>query len=388
MRTVPIATTAAARSRAEGPRASHAGHPGRLGRLARTSARRLAPVAVAVLAAPLLFTAPASASSGTSARVFLDSAVAVDTAAGTVTLPLYEGRHDGERVWYVVTESSDGADAARRGVSRSSALANALGTRAVQAAPLRNGLLDFTGTVDFSPERVVVPGAGGFPPAVARAGAVGDADYSPLVTSDGKIVLNASQVANASGQHDAIVAIDFAARTVTLDTLNGFHGGQRVQYLHQEASVELVAALEGSTLTPNLDAAPGLARFGGGSARAAIIPVVNGVRGVGDPQRQGLQSAVLGEGDPRNVTQVVPNQGGYTPVWDVSPVVWTQSAIDRGLRVQLRDSGAVADAFAHGLLVSGGGGPANDSLKGVRALPGISNCPVVVQLGPASSGSA
>ena len=343
-----------------------------------TTTRRLATVATGLLATALLYVGPASAGSGP--ELFLASAVAVDRAAGTVTLPLYEGRHDGAPVWYVVTESSDGADAQRRGVSRSSALTNALGTRAVQQAPVRNGLLDFTGTVDFSPERIVVAGPDAFPPTRVQAGAVGDADYSPLVTPDGKIVLNASQVANASGRHDAITAIDFGRRTVTLDTLNGFHGGKRVQYLHQEASVELVAALEGSTLAPNLDAAPGLAQFGSDSARAAIIPVVNGAKGVDNPQRQGLQSAVSGEGDPLNVTQVVPNQGGYTPIWDVSPVVWTKAAIDSGQRVRLTDHGQVANLFDKGLLVSAGGGPANDSLKGVRALPGISNCPVVIQL--------
>ena len=340
--------------------------------------RRLAALTTGLLISPLLSVAPASA--GSDSRLFLSSTIAVDAVDGTVTLPLYEGRHDGARVWYVVTESSDGNDAARRGVNVSSALTKALGTRAVQSAPLHDGLLDFTGTVDFSPERVVVAGPDAFPPTRVQAGAVGDVDYSPLVTPDGKLVLNASQVANASGLHDAITSIDFSERTVTLDTLNGFHGGKGVQYLHQEASVELVAALEGSTLAPNLDAAPGLGQFGGGSARAAIIPVVNGLKGVGNPQRQGLQSAVSGEGDPLNVTQVVPNQGGYSPIWDVSPVAWTQAAIDRGQRVQLRDSSEVSGAYAKGLLTSAGGGPANSSLKGVRALPGISNCPVVVEL--------
>lgn len=105
---------------------------------------------------------------------------------------------------------------------------------------------------------MVLPGPDFFLPAVAQAGAIGDADYSPLVTPDGRTVLNASQVANASGQHDAIVDIDFARRRVTLDTLSGFYEGKQVHYLHQEASAEVVAALEGSTLAPNLDAAPGL----------------------------------------------------------------------------------------------------------------------------------
>ncbi|TFD60228.1 hypothetical protein E3T39_08300 [Cryobacterium suzukii] len=316
------------------------------------------------------------------AEVFLDSAIAVDSENGTVTLPLYKGRHDGSVVWYVVTESSNKSDAERRGVNHAEKLANALGTRAVQQAHRVNGMLNFTGTVDFSPTRVVIPGPESFPPAEFHAGAIGDADYSPLVTSDGRTVLNATQVANASGLHDAIVpnGIDYAHRRVTLDTLNGFYEGNRVQYLHQEASVELVAALEGSTWAPNLDAAPGLASFDrDASARAAIIPIINGQRGVNNPQRQGLQSAVAGEGDPLNITQVIPGDNDYTPIWDVTPAVWTQQAIDSGQQVRLMDHDDVADLFEDGVLVSGGTGPANDSLEGLRALPGISNCPVVIE---------
>ena len=57
----------------------------------------------------------------------------------------------------------------------------------------------FSGTVDFSPERVVVPGPKGFPPERFRPGAIGDADYSPLITTNGSTVLNALQVANSPG---------------------------------------------------------------------------------------------------------------------------------------------------------------------------------------------
>lgn len=340
--------------------------------------RTVTAVCGAALTLPLL-TLPAEAHG---AEVFLDSTIALDRRNGTITLPLFEGRHDGKRVWYVVTESSDEDDAERRSVNYAEKMNNALGTRAVQQAPKVNGLLHFTGTVDFSPKRIVKPGPTGFPPRFFQAGAVGDKDYSPLVTPDGRTVLNASQVANASGRHDAIVSIDFSRRQVTLDTLNGFYEGNRIQYLHQEASVELVAALEGSTLAPNLNFAPGLASFDRDtSARAAIIPIVNGPTGANNPQRQGLQSAVLDGLDPLNITQVVPDDNDYTPVWDVSPAVWTQRAINRGQRVRLTDHEDVADLFEDGLLISGGTGPRNESLEGLRALPGISNCPVVIEFG-------
>ncbi len=332
-----------------------------------------AALALPVLAAPT----PASASG---AEVFMTSTIALNTREGTVTLPLKKGLHDGATVWYVVTESSNEDDAERRGVNHAEKLAIALGTAAVQSARRVDGKLAFSGTVDFAPERVVVPGPTGFPPAEVQAGAVGDSDYSPLVSVNGRTVLNATQVANASGLHDAVVDIDYGRRQVTLDTLNGFYEGNRVQYLHQEASVELVAALEGSTWAPRLDAAPGLASFDREtSARAAIIPIVNGPKGVNNPQRQGLQSAVAGQGDPLNITQVVPGDNDYTPIWDVTPALWTDAAIAAGERVRLTDHDDVADLFSQGLLVSAGGGPANASLHGLRALPGISNCPVVVE---------
>ncbi len=348
----------------------------------RTPTRALALALGATLVIPLVG-APATAAED---EVFLDSTIGIDTENGSITLPLYEGRHDGATVWYVVTESSNPGDAQQRGVNHSKSLRNALGTAAVQSAPEVDGLLHFEGTVDFAPERIVVPGEepNPFPPTFVQAGAVGDADYSPLVTPDGRTVLNATQVANGSGVHDAILdggSIDFDARTVTLDTLDGFYEGNRVQYLHQDASVELVAALEGSTWAPNLDAAPGLATLDPKtSARAAIIPVVNGPReGDGAEQRQGLNSALAGEGDPLNVTQVIPGEKDYTPIWDVTPVVWTDEAIESGQRVRLEDHEDIAALFEAGLLTSGGEGPPNEGLGGARALPGISNCPIVIE---------
>jgi hypothetical protein len=225
---------------------------------------------------------------------------------------------------------------------------------------------------------VVVPGPNGFPPERFRPGAVGDADYSPLITTNGRTVLNASQVANSSGLHDAVVDIDRKGRQVTLDTFDGFYDDDPLQYLHQEGSVRLIAAIEGSTFAPNLNAAP---KVGSDdkeiSAREAIIPIVNGPRGANNPQRQGLQSALLGQGDPLNIIQEEPGDNEYSPVWDVTPAVWTDRAIRTGQRTLLTDAEEVADLFDEGLITSGGTGPRNASLEGLRALSGISNCPVV-----------
>jgi hypothetical protein len=313
--------------------------------------------------------------------VTIGSAVSVNLAQETVTLPLLRGSHAGQTVWYVVTDDSDANDARARGVNYSPKLANALGTRAVQPVRRINGVLDFTGTVDFSPKRVVVPGPTGneFGGGTYQPGAVGDAAYSPLVTTGNGVVLNATQVANATGEHDSIRSIDYAHRQVTFSSFFGFWQGHRTVYLHQDASSPMVAAAEGSTLAPNLDAAPGLgSNDPHTSARSAIIPIVNGQVGPANPQRQGLNSALRGEGDPLNINQTVPNRGDdYSPVWDVHPVVWTDASIHAGLVRRLTHNSDVANAISHHEAVSAGTGPANKDLGGLRAAGFISNCPIV-----------
>ena len=320
----------------------------------------------------------------TKSEVFnFPSAIAIDRVAETVTLPLFHGTFKGKDAWYVVTESSNNGDARARGVNWAPRLVNALGTKAVQSVTLDpRGEVVFSGTVDFSPTRVVVPSSpNGFPPSSFEPGAVGDANYSPYITTGDGVVLNATQVANKSGLQDGVVRIDFAARTVTLDLFEGFYDGNPILYLHQDASSKLVAAIEGSNFAPNMNAAPGEGSFDQQtSARAAIIPIVNGPRGVANPERQGLESFLLGEGDPRNVTQVFPDERSYVPVWDVHPAVWTQAAIDAGLRRQVRGDADVTALVQQGLLVSGGDGIANTSLGGLRSSNQISNCPIIARL--------
>jgi len=345
--------------------------------------RQFVTAAAGTAAAAVVGIPPVSASARTRPprTLFIRSALAVDTAAATVILPLHRGRCDGRVVWYVVTESSDPMDARRRAVNLSTPMAHALGTRAVQRAHLVDRVVHFEGTVDFSPTRRVMPGPTGFPPAQFAPGAVGDARYSPLVTLDRRVVLNATHVANSSGHHDSIVHVDYRRRRVTMAMFNGFVDGHRIQYLHQEASSALVAALEGSTFTPNLDFAPGYHDDQAPhSAREEIIPIINGALGVHDPHRQGLQSALLGQGDPLNIATGSPTEPTYSPIWDIHPALWTPAAIHAGHRRRLTRDVDVAAAVRAGQLVSAGTGPVNHDLGGLRALPGISMCPIVVRL--------
>jgi len=147
--------------------------------------------------------------------------------------------------------------------------------------------------------------------------------------------------------------------------------------LRTDASVDVVSALEDSTLAKNLDAAPGLGSNATSSARSAIVPIVNGPRGKSNRQRQGLQSAVLGEGSPLNITQSLPGARDYSPIWDVHPAAWSKEAVSSGHRKRLTSSAQIAAAVRAGRLTSGGTGPANPSLGGLRAANFISNCPTV-----------
>jgi hypothetical protein len=105
------------------------------------------------------------------------------------------------------------------------------------------------------------------------------------------------------------VTIDVAAGTVTLRETNGFQGGKAVHYVSLDASNPVAATLESATFAPALDAAP----FAGGDwtdqSRATLVGFVNGQTGAGNPQRQGLNSALLDGLDPLNLLRWNPSQG-------------------------------------------------------------------------------
>lgn len=328
------------------------------------------------------------------------SALRLDIEAKEIDLPLFrgEGPYGGD-VYYILTESSDYEDAVKRGVNWAPKLLNAVGTLAIQEvtvvdqggepAPFNRGnpVVRFAGTVDFTPEHIVVPGPDGFPPEFAQAGSVADQFYTPLFTTGNGIVYNGAHIANATGLHDDVLGMDTQGRmTVTLRLVDGFYEGDRVLYINTEASDPLISALESGTYTPLLAYAPAAGyRDPATSSRESIIPIVNGPRGVDNPERQGLQSALLGQGDPLNVIREEQECSDpadcsalfYSPLWDIHPVVWTEEAIAAGLRVRLTDHRDVIDLYQAGYLVSPpiAAGPANELLGGIQALGVLVNCP-------------
>ncbi len=137
---------------------------------------------------------------------------------------------------------------------------------------------------------------------------------------------------------------------MTCHSFFGFSNGHRTISLHRDASSSVIAATERSIYAPNLAAAPGLSSNDvKTSARSAILPIVNHKFDATNPARQGLNSALRGEGDPLNFNQDILGQGNgrYSPARDIHPVCWTRAAIDAGRRKVLVSGSDVASALGN-----------------------------------------
>jgi hypothetical protein len=234
-----------------------------------------------------------------------------------------------------------------------------------------NGAVDFPASVNFAAgPRVVVPGPQGFPPDAASSSAVGEDGYSPLIQLPDGTIENAPQIANETGRAPKVVAIDFDALTVTLEETPGFQGGKAVRYLSTDSSNPVAAALENVTFAPALDAAPTAGQDGTDQARASLAAFVNGQTGADNPQRQGLNSAILDGLSPLNVLFWNPSQGRYSPLWDVHLTAWTTQAIARGLNLRQTDFGDILGLAEHGLVTAPDGSP-------FAASGFIVNCPII-----------
>jgi hypothetical protein len=266
-----------------------------------------------------------------------------------VTYPLYHGTSQGRAVEYVITDASDLSVAQALGVNYVPKLAQAAGTAAVQNSISEVGSgngIDFPASVDFSPAHVIVAGPTGFPPAAAQAGAVGEPGYSPLVRvvfKDKTVVLNAPQIANATGQADKVVSID--SRTVSYRETDGCYDNESVHYASFDASDPVAAAIEDVTYAPALDAAPApgcadAAVVAANCSRESLIAFTNGQTGATNSQRQGLNAALLDGPPPLNILQEIPetkSRFDYSPMWDVHLETWTDAAVAAGLNVRQTD---------------------------------------------------
>ncbi|MFL6135919.1 MAG: hypothetical protein ACJ72A_24150 [Nocardioidaceae bacterium] len=322
----------------------------------KTTAATIA-IATAVAGTALVH-APAQAADGHT--VFLASAV--EHADHTVTLPLHRGKAATGYFWYVVIDASNSAAADRFGVNVAQKLENAP-AKAVQAGKFVNGVLMVDAGVDFTPARSA---AGGNP------GSVGEYGYTPLVRLPDGTVLDAPQIANSAGQHDKVVSLDTDTRQVRLRETEGRARGNVVHYVSTDASDPGVAALEGATSAPRLNQAPYPGNDGTDSARASLAAFVNGQTGVDNPQRQGIASALADGLDPLNVLAWTPNQGRYSPLWDVHLAQWTPAAKKAGRDLRQSQFADVEDLAKAGLVTAPDGGR-------FRASKIVVVCPIVSQ---------
>ena len=360
-----------------------------------------------------------------------------ETPLATVTLPLYEGRlasggpQDGENIWYIVTDTSDEGNAEALGLNFSAKLlfsdipdqmSDTLMSSSVRQAYYdEDGILIYTGgPVDFSPVRVVnsrdtdTSGTNNlldsleFAPGAVGAD-VGDPDgfYSPLVqiTNAGDHIYNAPMVSFGTSAeelsqycdgipgnlealaearamiHDSVISIcpgdDGEPGTVTLDLVNGFSFGRPVLYLSVDASAGIAAALEGAVYAPALGNVPVGRDDSLFSSIERIFGWTNGPTndfGEVNPQRQGFNSAISGQGGPLNVLGGIPTIAtDYSPLWDLNLGEWTQEAVDNGFRSRLTEEFQILGMVERGFLTGPGGSPYGSS--GI-----IINCPIVQRL--------
>ena len=327
-------------------------------------------------------------------NVYVKSVLAIDFTPGNteVTLPLYRGLSPtGEDVYYIITEASDFDFAKAMGINYSPKMSNIIGTPAAQTVAVDNGIVQFAGNVDFSPEYIVQPGSPDpFPPAQIQAGAVADSDWSSMVVLPSNIVINAQMVSNESGAHDRLKDIDLEARTVTLSILDGVQGGRRHFYhLVTDASAEIAAVLEQGVFAPTLAQAPtfGQSTPADASALLGFSPVLNGISDTSTGQDQGFVASLANGGiDPINVFPIPPTNydpsvdNNYSPLWDAHVSAWTDEAIaNNQLRriLSFEDLGKMVES---GLMTSAPinpEGPGNPWLYGLRPTQAIINCPVI-----------
>ena len=334
--------------------------------------------------------------------VLLMKSAIVDLSAGTVTLPLREGKlESGEKVWSILTDVTDENLAKLHGVNYSPKLAYGITGKAARRGRFeKDGTFTFaSGKVDFAPKRSVAPGSAPnfFPPTAFQPGSAGDENYSPLVYLDNSkaALYNMPTVAyNVSADelnkmcdgavdhdrvHDKVLKICPRDETVTIAMTLGYTFSKPIFYISTEANDKLVATLEGATYAPALNDLPfALEDASPGESAERIYVFTNGPTGKDNPFRQGLNSALSDEGThgPLNVLGGIPTINlDYSPIWRLFPVKWTAAAIEKGYRTKLTGAIDIENAGAKGIVetIAEGGGPP-------KAVGFLVNCPIVYRI--------
>jgi hypothetical protein len=322
----------------------------------------------------------------------------VDVNNGTVTLPLYKGiLKDAEtnmtkNVWFILTDTDDKGNAGALGLNYSPKLTYAnVGNAVREAKLLPDGTLQFAkGSVDFGPELKLVPGEepNAFPPKEFQAGSIGDEHYSPLIVvkNAGGFVYNApvvafgvdeSQISFCEGNvdhkivHDRVVKICPEKGTVTIELVPAFSFARPVLYMTTDANNPMASAMEKVTYAPGMQDVSVGRDDSAFSAVERIFIMANGPTGTDNPQRQGLNSALMGEGSPLNVLGGIPTIAtDYSPLWDANVGFWTQEALSKNYDSRVTEEFQILGLVEKGWITGPDGQPYGST--GI-----IINCPIV-----------
>ena len=210
-------------------------------------------------------------------------------------------------------------------------------------------------------------------------GANGEPVYSPLVQVNFRghnVVLNAPQIANATGQADKVISIDSAHQRVNYRETDGCYDNESVHYASFDASDPGAAAIEDVTYAPALAAAPALgcadaAVVAAKCSRESLIAFIN--RQTSGDNRQGLNAALLDGHSPLNILKEIPEPTAkfdYSPLWDIHLVQWTVPVESRLRQTNFDSAMALVGTQAQSLTPAG----ASDTFG---ATGFIVNCPVI-----------
>jgi hypothetical protein len=345
-------------------------------------------------------------------KLTMTSVIQVDLDRNVARVPLYKGTYNGSTVWYVRMDVSDSVLARTLGLNFAPRLANAdMGCPAciesvTSSDPvLGNAPVDFAGTVDFSPARVLTPGATGFPPLMAQPGSIAKPGYSDLVrVGNSLVVFNAPIVATGDGPFDVseahtntldrVIAIDEKTMTVDLQFIRAFSHGKDIFYFTFGSTGALSATLERGTFVPGMATLP-FANEEDKGARSPIFTFTNGKRGKNDPDAQGLSHVILDNppgnlslenpalleslrqlGDAHNVLGSFPtlkdkkDRESYSPLWDLHIVEWSADVVARNENFAQTDESTIGQLADHGFITNPGGGKVSSSGF-------VVNCPVL-----------
>ena len=346
-------------------------------------------------------------------EIFIPSVTGVDLrlvsdenpSGPTARIPMFRGLDPaGNSVDYIITEASDRDVAELMGIIYAPRMLLPRGTPGLQEVTVNNGIMQFAGTVDFSPTRFVTPGdptipgtpnevtGSAFPPADLNPGAVADAAWSSQVMLPSGLVLNAQIVANATGIHDRIPDsgqddqsnpnLDRTNRFVVMQLLDGWQDGRR-NYFHfvTDASVPDAAAIELGVFAPTVGLLPDAGFFPDGT-RLGFAPSANGIPDPSGNLGQGLNISTIDQAiDPVNVFPIQPTDTRYTPMWDAHIYMWTADAIQNDERRIVTSIDDLRGLFEEGLVENffPNSGPENDFIAGLMPTNAIINCPVIMQ---------